>query len=166
MAATPAARWRTRISGRSVLHYGGSRLDSGLGKRPYSWAGSIAVDHELAPGVALSAGFYRTQYGNFTVTRNTAVNPTDFSPYCITAPLDARLPANVSGQQVCGLYDVNPDKYGQVANVVTLASNYGNPNQYDNGADVNIVARLPRASTSRAVGILATQSVCCRRGPE
>jgi hypothetical protein len=96
------------------------------------------------PGVALSAGFYRTQYGNFTVTRNTAVNPSDFSPYCITAPADPRLPANVSGQQICGLYDINPDKFGQVANVVTLASNYGNPYEYYNGADVNIVARLPR----------------------
>jgi len=116
----------------------------GWGKRPYSWAGSIAVDHELMPGVALSAGFYRTQYGNFTVTRNTAVNPSDFSPYCITAPADPRLPANVSGQQICGLYDINPDKFGQVANVVTLASNYGNPYEYYNGADVNIVARLPR----------------------
>jgi len=115
----------------------------GWGKRPYSWAGSIAVERQLATGIALTAGFYRTQYGNFTVTRNTAVNPSDFSPYCITAPSDPRLPASVSGQPICGLYDINQDKFGQVNNVVTLASNYGNASEYYNGADVNLVARLP-----------------------
>jgi len=116
----------------------------GWGKRPYSWAGSIALERQLATGVALTAGFYRTQYGNFTVTRNTAVNPTDFSPYCINAPSDPRLPAGVSGQQICGLYDISSDKFGLVNNVVTLASNYGSPFEYYNGADINLVARLPR----------------------
>jgi hypothetical protein len=119
----------------------------GWGKRPYSWAWSVSVDRELMTGVALTAGFYRTTYGNFTVTRNTAVNPSDYSPYCITAPVDPRLPANVSGQQICGLYDINPDKFGQVNNVVTLASNYGNASEYYNGADVNVIARLPRGIT-------------------
>src|SRR5206468_6438329 len=107
-------------------------------KRPYSWAGSIAVEHELATGVALTAGFYRTQYGNFTVTQNTATTPADYSPYCVTAPVDSRLPASVSGQQICGLYDVNSDKFGQVNNVVTLASKFpGNASEYYNGVDVN-----------------------------
>src|SRR5207244_1058107 len=83
---------------------------------PYGWAGSLAMERQLANGVALTAGFYRTVFGNFTVTRNTAVTPADFSPYCFTAPNDPRLPASVSGQQICGLYDVNPDKFGQVTN--------------------------------------------------
>ena len=116
----------------------------GWGKRPYSWAGSLAMERQLANGVALTAGFYRTVFGNFTVTRNTAVTPADFSPYCFTAPNDPRLPASVSGQQICGLYDVNPDKFGQVTNMVTLASNYGRASEYYNGVDVNLVARLPR----------------------
>ncbi len=115
----------------------------GFGKRPYSWAGSVSVDRQLAPGVALTAGFYRTTFGNQTVTQNTAVTPADFSPYCITAPVDPRLPASVSGQQVCGLYDINPNKFGIVNNVVTLASKFGKATEYYNGADVNLVARLP-----------------------
>lgn len=119
----------------------------GWGKRPYSWAGSISVDHQLASGVALTVGFYRTTFGNFTVTRNTDVNPSDYSPYCITAPTDPRLPASVSGQPICGLYDINPNRFGQVNNVVTLASNYGNASEYYNGADVNVIARLPRGIT-------------------
>jgi hypothetical protein len=119
----------------------------GWGKRPYSWAWSVSVDHQLAAGVALTAGFYRTTYGNFTVTRNTAVTPADYTSYCIPAPSDPRLPASVSGQQICGLADVNPDKFGLVNNVVTLASNFGNASEYYNGADVNLVARLPRGIT-------------------
>ena len=115
----------------------------GWGKRPYSWAGSVSVDHQLAPGVALTAGFYRTTFGNQTVTQNTAVSPGDYDPYCITAPVDSRLPASVSGQPICGLYDIKPNKFGLVNNVVTLASNFGKATEYYNGADLNFVARLP-----------------------
>ena len=119
----------------------------GWGKRLYSWAGSVSVDRQLTAGVALTAGFYRTTFGNQTVTRNTALTPADFSPYCITAPVDLRLPASVSGQQICGLYDINPSKFGIVNNVVTLASNFGKASEYYNGADVNLVARLPHGVT-------------------
>ena len=35
------------------------------------------------------------------------VTPADFSPFCITAPSDSRLPGG-GGYQVCGLYDVSP----------------------------------------------------------
>jgi hypothetical protein len=115
----------------------------GWGKRPYSWAGSVSVDRQLAAGVALTVGFYRTTFGNQTVTQNTATTQSDYSPYCITAPVDPRLPASVSGQQICGLYDINPSKFGIVNNVVTLASNFGKATEYYNGADVNLVARLP-----------------------
>ena len=116
----------------------------GWGRRPYSWGGSVSMDRQLADGVAMTVGFYRTTFGNFTVTQNTATTPADYSPYCVSAPVDPRLPASVSGQQICGLYDVNPNKFGQVNNVVTLASKFGKPSEYYNGVDVNLVARLPR----------------------
>src|SRR5580765_2419507 len=119
----------------------------GWGKRPYSWAWSVSVDHQLATGVALTGGFYRTTYGNFTVTRNNAVTPADYTSYCFPAPTDPRLPASVSGQQICGLADVNQDKFGLVNNVVTLGSNFGAPSEYYNGADANLVARLPHGIT-------------------
>ena len=50
---------------------------------------------------------------------NTLISPTDFSTYCVTAPTDPRLPASISGQQICGLYDLNPDKFGQNRSIVT-----------------------------------------------
>ena len=42
------------------------------------------------------------------------MTPADYDPYCVTAPVDSRLPGSVSGKQFCGLYDINPAKFGQV----------------------------------------------------
>ena len=116
----------------------------GWGNRGFSWAGSLSIDHQLSSGVAVSAGYYRTIYGNQIVTQNQATTPADYDPYCITAPVDSRLPASVSGQQICGLYDITPSKFGVVNNVVTLANNFGHPREHYNGADVNVVVRLAR----------------------
>ena len=96
-------------------------------------------------GVAMSVGFYRTWYGNFTATDNTLVTPADYTPYCITAPTDTRL-GSISGQQVCGFADINANKFGQVNNTITLASNYGNYTEYYNGGDVTFQARLPHGA--------------------
>jgi hypothetical protein len=117
----------------------------GWGKRPYNWQGSISIDREVLPYLVVNAGYYRTWYGNFMVVDNQRVAPTDFSPYCVTAPTDARLP--LSGQQLCGLYDLNPDKIGQIDNLVTLAKNYGAHTEIYNGVDVNLQLRVKSRAT-------------------
>jgi hypothetical protein len=114
----------------------------GWGKRPYTWRWSLELERELLPGVALGGGYYRTWFGNFTVTDNLLVTPEDYDPYCFTAPTDARLPASVSGQQICGLYDIKSQKFGLVDNVVTLAEHFGKQTEVYNGADVNVAVRL------------------------
>ena len=48
------------------------------------------------------------------MTDNQLVTPADYDPYCVTAPVDTRLPGG-GGYQVCGLYDIKPAKFGQVA---------------------------------------------------
>lgn len=116
---------------------------NGWGKRGYSWQAGVSIDHELRPGTSVSAGYYRTWYGNFTVTDNLETTPADYDPYCITAPTDPRLPPSVSGQQICGLYDINPSKFGLVNNVVTLAKKFGKQTEVYNGVDVVFSARLP-----------------------
>jgi hypothetical protein len=79
------------------------------------------------------------------VLDNQRVTPANFSPYCVTVPTDPRLP--LSGQQLCGLYDLNPDKVGQVDNLVTRANNYGKQKEVYNGADVNFQLRLKDRAT-------------------
>jgi hypothetical protein len=114
----------------------------GWGKRDFNWQAAVSVDREVRPGVAIGVGYYRTWFGNFTVDDNVLVTPSDYSPFCVLAPFDARLPSDVSGNRICGLYDLNPDKLGQVDVVRTLASNFGKQTEVYNGGDVNFAARL------------------------
>jgi hypothetical protein len=44
----------------------------------------------------VNVGYFRTCYGNFTVTDNQAITPSDFNPYCITASTHADLPGDVA----------------------------------------------------------------------
>jgi hypothetical protein len=89
--------------------------------------------------------YVRHWWGNFLVIDNRLVNPSDYSSYCINAPVDPRLPGG-GGNQICGFEDINPNKFGQVDNFVTLAQNYG-PAITDvyTGVDGSINARLPHS---------------------
>ena len=112
-------------------------LIRGFGKRDYFWDFAAEVQHEMGSGISLQAGYYRNwtdHFGCITgncysldtgVVDNLAVTPADHSPYCITAPVDSRLPGG-GGYQVCGLYDIAPGKFGQGELLVTRASNYDN----------------------------------------
>ena len=112
----------------------------GFNKQLSNWQGSVSIQQQLRPGMALNVGYFRTWYENFLVTDNLAVTRTDYDPYCITAPVDSRLPN--SGQQVCGFYDVKPALFGQTNNLVTQASNYGNQTEIFNGVDVTLNTRF------------------------
>ena len=105
-----------------------------------NWQGAVSLQHELRPGLGLNLGYYRTWYGGFTLTENLAVTAADFDTFCITAPVDSRLPN--SGQPVCGLYDIKPAAFGLVQNQVTLASNYGKQTQIYNGIDATVNMRF------------------------
>jgi hypothetical protein len=113
---------------------------TGWGKRTYNWQTSINIDREVIPNVVVNAGYFRTWYGNFQVTDNLRVTPADYSPYCVMVPVDARLP--MSGQQLCGLYDINPNAFGQVDNMITRNDAYGKQEEIYNGVDINFQVRL------------------------
>jgi hypothetical protein len=112
------------------------------GNRGTNWEGSASIQHELVPGVALSAAYFRRGYQNLNFTENVAVKPGDFDQFCMAAPSDPRLPGG-GGYQLCGLYDIKPEsgKFGVTDNVIKLA-----PDQHEiyNGFDFNVNARLPR----------------------
>jgi len=82
------------------------------------------VQHQLSPRLSVTTGTTTDTAGYFTastalseaskvrITDNLAVTPADFETFCITAPIDSRLPDG-GGYQICGLADVVPAKFGQ-----------------------------------------------------
>ena len=114
---------------------------SGWGKRVYNWEFAAGVQHEILPRTSLEATYYRRTYGNWVTTDNRAVSRSNFTGYQITAPVDPRLPGG-GGYVIGGLFDVNPDKVGQVDNYVTYAENFGGQSEEWNGGDVIVNSRL------------------------
>jgi hypothetical protein len=129
----------------------------GWNVRPAVWQTSASVSQELRSGVGLTVGYYRTSYNNIRVTRNMAIPQTAYDPFCVTLPVDSRLPDG-GGNPVCGYYDVQPAYFGRTQNVVTQGSNFGTPTRIYNGFDVNLNTRL-RNGVLLAGGMSAGQTV-------
>ena len=116
-------------------------VTNGWGIRPYTWDMGGEVQHQLGRLMSLTGGYYHNTDGAFFVTDNTRVGPENFSSYCITAPKDPGLPKG-GGYQVCGLYDVNPDKFGIVASQVTQSSNFGKQKRVNDFMTLSFETRL------------------------
>jgi hypothetical protein len=113
----------------------------GWGARGYNWDMTTEVQHQFSSAVSITAGYYRNWYGNFRATDNLEASPGDFSPYCITAPVDARLPGG-GGYPVCGLYDISEAKFGRVNNLITQASHFGKQSQVNDFFALNFMTRF------------------------
>jgi hypothetical protein len=118
----------------------------GFGKRGYNWEGVAGIQHQFLPGASVTLNYYRRQFGNFSVTRNTATEASDYTSYCINAPVDARLPGG-GGNQICGYYDVNPNKFGQVVSRISQAAAYGTQESVWDGYGLTSSVRLPGSGT-------------------
>ena len=115
-------------------------LLEGWHRRAYNWEFSAGLQHELAPRVAAEFGYFRRVFGNFLVIDNRAVTAADFTEFSVTAPVDPRLPGG-GGQVIGGLYDINPNKFGQTDPFTTRASNFGKQQNYWQGVDLTVNAR-------------------------
>jgi hypothetical protein len=113
----------------------------GLGARDYFWDFAAELQHEISAGLSVTGGYYRSWFGNFRVTDNLVLASTDYSPYCIAAPVDARLPGG-GGYPVCGLFDMAPDKFGQSNNLVVSASQFGKQTLVTDFFSVSVRSRL------------------------
>ncbi len=120
---------------------------TGWGSRPYVWSTGVSVQQELLKGLALTVGYYRNSWGNLSLVDNTLTSASDYTPFSVRAPLDPRLPGG-GGQVVSGLFDLNPNKVGQVRNLHQLASAIG-VDQINNwqGVDINLNARMKNGLT-------------------
>jgi len=123
----------------------------GWGARDSNWDLSSEIQHQLLQGLSVTAGYYFNTGGYFRNsatlsknrdTDNTLVVPADFDPFCITAPTNAQLP-NGGGYEVCGMYDVKQEKFGQRQDLVALAWNYGDPVYRNHFVNFTMDARLP-----------------------
>lgn len=110
------------------------------GLRPWDTQIGLALQHEILPRISAEVQFNkRWWYGQY-VTRNLAVNASDFTQYNITAPVDPRLPGG-GGYVVSGLHDVAPELFGVIDYQVQAASRYGDYNHHWNGVDFTVSAR-------------------------
>ncbi len=121
-------------------------VNNGWGKRGANWELSGAIDHQLTSGMTANAAYYHRWWKNLTTTRNTAVAANEFDQYCVTAPLDSRLPGG-GGNTLCGFYDVTPAKFGAIDNVITMTDNFGEQKDAYNGFDLSLNVRLPKGAT-------------------
>jgi len=115
-------------------------LLSGLGVRPSDWSFGVSVQQQLLQRMSIEVGYYRRWFNGFTLNDNLLLTPADLTPYSITAPQDSRLP-NGGGYTIPGLYDVVPTRSGQIDNLATLASKYGDWYQHFNGVDITLSLR-------------------------
>jgi hypothetical protein len=88
----------------------------------------------------VTLAYSRRWFHGFTVADNLALQPSDLTPFSVVAPVDPRLPDG-GGYVVSGLYDVAPDKAGQVSNLIADSSKYGRWYQYFNGLDATLNLR-------------------------
>ena len=98
---------------------------NGWGVRPYNWEFSAGVQQELLPRMSLSAGTSAASSATSRsrITRSSRRPTTRRTRFQV--PVDSRLPN--SGQVMStGLFDVNPNKVGQIQNVITDASHLRN----------------------------------------
>ena len=128
---------------------------TGWGNRPFMWRTNVSLQHQLLPGVGVTVSYYHTVNDNVIVTDDRALEPSDYDPYCVTAPTDSRL-RSVSGQELCGLFDLNPAKLGLRDRNVTHASAFGDPTRVHDGVDISLNARFAAAGGATLQGGVST----------
>ncbi len=116
--------------------------------RPYNTEMAVTAQHQITSRIGIDAGYYRRSYGNFHVDDNTLIGPQDFDTYCLTTPVDPRLPGG-GGQQLCGFGDIKPEKLGPEFTNRTLADKFGKYEDVYDGVDFSVNTRLGAGTVLR-----------------
>ena len=131
----------TRFGAAVLTNNFDSRTLNGWGVRPSDWNLTVSLQRQIASRSSVDVTYTRRWYRGFFVADNLALQPSDLTPFNLVAPLDPRLPEG-GGYTISGLYDVAPEKAGQVDNLVTTSADYGRWTQYFNGIDLTANLRL------------------------
>jgi hypothetical protein len=115
---------------------------TGWGTRPTNWSLGVGVQQEVVPRVSATVSFIRNWWGNWYVVDNRATGFEDYTPFGILAPVDPRLPGG-GGYTINGLYNLVPNKVGQVDELAQSSTNFGDQVENWQGVDLTIAARLP-----------------------
>ncbi len=129
----------------------------GWGVRASDWGIGVSVQQEIVPRVSAEIAYHRRWFRGFTVTDNLFTQPSDYTAYSITAPLDPRLPDG-GGYPISGLYDISPALFGQINDFITDSRGFGEWSQYFNGMDVTVNARTQDGLTLQG-GVSVGQTV-------
>jgi carboxypeptidase family protein len=119
---------------------------SGWSVRPSDWTLAVSIQQQIGPRSSMDVTYTRRWFHGFSVADNRSLQPSDLTPYSIIAPSDRRLPGG-GNYVVSGLYDVVPERSGQVDNLIADSSKYGVWGQYFNGVDVTVNVRVGREFT-------------------
>ena len=131
----------------------GTRIDedlySGWGLRPSDWSFGVSVQQELFPRASVEVGYHRRSFTMFStggrVTDNLAVGPNDIASYSVTVPNDPRLPN--AGSTITDLYNLNPNVFGQVNNLIVPTNDIGDDTRVFNGVDITFNLRQAKGVT-------------------
>lgn len=126
------------------------------GLRSYNWETTVVIDRQLMTGISVTAAYYHKVFKGSTASDNLLVTPADYSSYCITAPVDSRLPGG-GGNQICDLYDISQALFGRSENLIIPVDN---SNAYD-GFDFLQSVRLKGATISGGINIQRTTNNSC-----
>ena len=117
----------------------------GWNLRRQNWQTTVLLQHELMPNISLNAGYYRTSFGNFTVTDNLNETGASYDEYCVTTPTDSRFPSLVpQGQVQCGFYNETSASraLGNDSFVTLLKDLGGTREQVYDGMEFSVSSRL------------------------
>lgn len=104
-------------------------------KRVYNIEATLGVQHELAPGVQLNAGWFHRTFHNLPRQTNTLQSFSDYTLVNVVSPLDG---------SVIPMYNVSLAARTRINNVVSTDDSQ---KEWYNGYEVSFNARLPHGAT-------------------
>ena len=105
------------------------------------------VQRQILPRSSVTVGYYRRQFGNFTVNDNLAVGPDDYSPYCITAPVGSAAARRRRHAGVRALRHQSQSLFGQGACVVRRQRPVREQEQVYDGVNLTQSTRFSNGAT-------------------